>query len=759
MSRTIEIARTVERRPYLVLACVFLVSVFMAYGVTRLSMTTDFGKFIPEEHPAIKAKLVFENEFGQVSYAPILIEGDNVTRAEVIHAILELENSLREDPELQDFVKHVEAYTDYIVPIILQMSGGSLLPDNQLEMGVQLLLARQDIAEKVVRKLITADQKAALVNISIKGELSEDERTKIITALHEHVDNFNASNENLLARVTGDTIIHEDIYRMMDRDNSALIPAAIVLVAIILFLVFKRLSDILIALLIVALGSMWAVGIMGYLGLDFTVFHVALVPLLIGLGVDYSIHMLNRYYEERGKGQRVKRAILISTATVGVAVLISTITTMVGFSSFMTSNLVPFRTLGAFAALGILFMFILSLTFLPAVLVVRDRRSTKRIRAMVVKRGKRVDRVLSAVAVGAERYGKPIAAVAVLVTVVCAVSAVGISSTMSVELFLPSHIESVATINEIREKFGGQSTIFVLVRGDVESPEGLQGMLALENSVLSDQNNPERNLITGSWSLAGAVSVATGGQIPADNNFVTTIIQSLDPAVRRRLLSDNRAVIYFFVNAKTDKDSEQATKIVRSKVEAYTGGVFDPSIDGEPAVGGEPVVLSDILSSIAPTIFSSTLLTIFLCFVVLALLFRSLVTGLIVLLPLLLTLGWEFGTLRLLGWSLDVLTMGISALIIGLGVDYSVHVTHRFREERRGKEPQQAIRATVMSIGTAMLAAAATTIGVFAVLSLSGMPAMGRFGALTALVIFYGLVAALIILPSVLVVRALWKRK
>ena len=469
--------------------------------------------------------------------------------------------------------------------------------------------------------------------------------------------------------------------------------------------------------------------------------------------------MLNRYYEERGKGQRVRGAILTSITTVGVAVSISTITTMVGFSSFMTSSLVPFRTLGAFAALGILFTFVLSLTFLPAILVVRDRRGAKGIKAMVMKRGKRVDRILAAAAIGAERHGKPIIVAAVVVTVLCAVSAVGIPSTMSVELFLPNHVESVATVNEINEKFGGQSIIFVLAGGDVVSPQGLQEMLALENSVLHDQSNSGQSLITGSWSLADAVSLAAGGQIPADANIIAAIVQNLDPAVKGRLLRDNQAVIYFFVNAKTDKDGEQATKIVRSSVRAHADGVLNMNIDGEPAVGGEPVILSDILGSIAPTLFSSTALTILLCFVVLVLLFRSLVTGLVALLPLLLTLGWEFGTLRLLGWPLDVLTMGISALIIGLGVDYSVHVTHRFREERARAGPHQAVRATVMSIGTAMLAAAATTIGVFAVLSLSGMPAMGRFGTLTALVIFYGLVAALVILPSILVIRALWKRR
>lgn len=736
-----KVARAVERRPYLVILCVLLVSGFMVYGATKLSMTTEFDKFLPREYPSVKTKLEFENEFGSVSYALVLIEGDNVTKAGAIRAILELENSLQTDPELQSAVTRVEAYTDYV------LSGGMLPPDLQLEASVQLMLIQPVVAEKVVGKLITADQTAALIKVSVSGELPRAERTKVTSALRERVDNFNSVNENLQAGITGDVILYEDIFGMMNRDNSVLIPAAILLVAIILFLVFKRPSDIIAPLLIVGLGSMWAVGAMGYLGLEFTMIHVALVPLLLGLGIDYSIHMLNRYYEECGRGQRVKGAISTSIATAGAAISIAAVTTMIGFGSFMTSDLPPIRTLGAFAALGILFTFVLSLTFLPAVLVARDRRGMKRIRAIVVRRGKRVDKVLSAAAIGAERHRKPIVMVAALVTVVCALSAAGISSTMSFETFLPSNVESVATLNKIEEKFGGQMIIFVLAGGDVTSLQGLQEMLALENSVLSDENNPGQTLITGSLSLARVV------QSP-DN------IENLDPAVRARLLSaSNKAAIYFFVNARTDKETEQATKIVRSNVERHTGGALDLSLNGAPAVSGEPVILSDVLGSITPSMLSSTALTVLLCLIVLVLLFRSLVIGFIALLPLLLTLSWEFATLRALGWSLDVLTMGISALIIGLGVDYSVHVTYRFREEREKLGPQQAIRVTIMSTGTAMLAAAATTIGVFAVLSLSGMPALARFGSLTALVILYGIVAAGVILPSILVVRALWKRR
>lgn len=747
MSWMSKVAMAVERRPRLVITCVLGVSILMAFGVTSLSMTTDFSKFIPREQPTIKVKLAFEENFGKLSHEAILIEGDNVARAAAIRAILEMESSLRSDERLENYLYQVEAYTDYVVPPILKVTGGVLPPDPQLESGIQMLMARPEIAKAVVGKLITADQSSALVSISLSGGMSEDERAEVNAVLHEHVDNF---DKNLKASLTGDITVHEEIYGMMNRDNRILIPVAILLVAVIILLVFKRISDVFVALVIVGLGSMWAVGTMGLLQLDFTMFHVALVPLLLGLGVDYSVHMLNRYYEEIGRGRPVKRAIFTSITTVGVAVSISTLTTMIGFSSFVTSSLVPFRTLGIFAALGILFTFILSITLLPAALVLRDRKMARDLKATITMREKRVNKLLTFTAAAAERHWKPITAAAVAVAALCAISAVGIPTTMSVELFVPEHVESVAALNRINEKFGGQSTIFVLAGGDVTSPEGLREMLMLENSVLHDKENPE-NLIRGAWSLADAVSLAGGGQIPADGEIVAEIIQQLEPAAK--LLSGGTAVIYFFVNARTDEEGRLATEIIRRNVGEFKGKALDLTIDGEPAVGGEPVVITDILSSITPTLFNSTVVTIILCFLVLAILFRSLTTGLIALLPLLLTINWEFGTLRILGWPLDVLTMGISALIIGLGVDYSVHVIHRFREERERHGAQLAVRSTIMNIGTAMLTAATTTIGVFAVLSLSGMPAMGRFGVLTALVISYGIISALMILPSILVFR------
>jgi hypothetical protein len=480
--------------------------------------------------------------------------------------------------------------------------------------------------------------------------------------------------------------------------------------------------------------------------------HVALVPLIIGLGIDYSIHILNRYYEERGKDAPAGRAISRSVRTTGVAVALAAATTVIGFGSFMVSDFPAIATMGIFAAMGIAFTFLLATGFLPSVLVLRDRKGGK-VKALVARRGKRVDRMLSAVAIGAEHHGRSIVTVAVLVAVVCVFSAYGISTTMSFETFIPGDVPAMSTFTEVQDKFGGQWSIVVLARGGVRTPEGLQTILNLENAVLADGDN----LITGSMSLASLISNLPRG-IPESELEINAIIENedlLDPSQRSRVLSDNVAAIYFYVNAKTDQELVEATRIIEAHVQEIQENLqtpIDVSIDGEPAVGGEPVIIAKVVGTISSSTMRTTFSALLLCLVVLAVVFRSPLLGVIALLPIVLTIGWELGVLRVLGWSMDVLTMGISALTIGIGIDYAIHIIHRFREERgRRGELQRAIRTTVMQVGTALLTAAATTIGVFGVLALSRMPAMARFGALTALVIFFAFVSALVVLPSVLV--------
>lgn len=744
----------VVRRPGVIVAAVILVTIFMSYGVTRLSSSTDFQEFLPSDSPAVRTSEEFKRNFGSATEI-ILVKAENVIEAQIFLAINRLENSLRTEASLQDYIVDVSSYVDYVNTYL--PPGSEFLPDPALEEFIQATLSQPGVSSAIGR-LLSDNQGATLITVSTASGLSADERNEKTKIFVDHVRSFDENDENVELGVTGDLILNNEIFDLMGRDNRVLIPAAGVFVVIVLFFVFRRFSDIGIPLVTVALGAVWALGAMAWLNLKFTMIHVAMIPLILGLGIDYSVHMLNRYYEERGKGAPAGKAIRASMRTTGIAMTLAALTTIVGFGSFMISDLPPLRTLGALSAAGVASTFVLSTTFLPALLVLRDRKGGK-VKAMVARRGKRVDRLLSAAAIGAEHHNRTVVAVAVTLAIVGSVAIYGISTSMSFETFLPPDVPSIAALNEIEDQFGGQMTIYVLANGGIKTPEGLQAMLDLENAVLADSDN----LITGSLSLADVVSSIAGG-IPPSEAAVEPIIENdaLPDLIKTQLgkvLDENLAVIYFYVNTTTDQEMAEASRIIRAHVENVPTGFIDMTLDGGLAVGGEPVVISEVLVSINEGMVRTTILALILCLLILILAFKSLQFGAMAMMPLLLTVGWEFGTLRALGWSMDVLTMGISALVIGIGIDYAVHIVHRFREERRGNDIEQAIRTTIMHVGTALIAAAATTIGVFGILALSRMPVFTRFGALTALVIFFAFAAALVVLPSILVVVRRRKRK
>ena len=766
-----RVARVSERRPRTIVIVAILLTCFMAYGVTKVSMTADFKKFLPEDYPSVKTTLELENKFGGTSYEMILLKADNVTKADIIRDILALENALRSNPRLENYAKMYYSYVDYVIQYIPNYE---LLPDDLLEASVEALLesfSSNSQTSGTISRLLTADRKAAVVYIYVNTQLAISELIDKTAVLRECVENFKKTHTNLTVSVGGTYSSYSDIMEMMNRDNRVLIPAAMILVVIILFLIFRRFSDILLCFMVIGLGCMWAIGAMGHLGLDFTMVHVALIPLLLGMGVDYSIFILNKYYEGRGKGLRPQKAVRVSVSTIGTAILMCVTTTVIGFASFSISDIPPIQTLGILAGLGIFFTFILATTLLPSIVVFRDKRKIREIKAIAAKRGKKVDRVLSSAATGAERHRKLVILGVAWIVVICSISALGVSTTMSFKTFLPSDVESIATQNEIKELFGGQSQLFVLAKGDLLTPQSLIDMYSFENAVISDKNN-QGQLITGSLSLAKMVytqATATGENVLLlTESKIAAIVENLRTApltqtyMNMLLTVDNSdAAILFYVNATTDEEMRQATEIVRANVPAFTGAFLDLTTNGDPAVGGEPAIIADILGEITSGMIKTTLVALILCLIVLAIIFKSLWMGAMCILPVALVLTFELGTLRLLGWSLDVLTMGISALVIGAGIDYSVQMVYRFREEwkTRGRPPQEAIRATVMNTGTSILAAMATTVGVFAVLALSRMPALGRFGSLTAIVITYALLAALFILPCVIMFYALRKRK
>jgi predicted RND superfamily exporter protein len=172
---------------------------------------------------------------------------------------------------------------------------------------------------------------------------------------------------------------------------------------------------------------------------------------------------------------------------------------------------------------------------------------------------------------------------------------------------------------------------------------------------------------------------------------------------------------------------------------------------------GMPVLMIDLLSSIVPTQLKTSGLALILCALIVILIFKSVFFGLAATSVVFISIAMELGMLSILGWPLDFMTVMVSSLVIGAGIDFGIHVTHRFREEwhHGGVEVDEAIRRTIGNVGKALLAAAITTAGAFAIIAISDMTPLRRFGGITAISLTCALLASLLVLPSILAWKAI----
>lgn len=762
-----RVVKSSEEHPYAVLVIVGLITVAMVYGVTQISMSSEMEEYLPEEYTSVKVSDEIENKIGGTRSETILIEDDNLISASNLKAIIELKFRLAENKVFENYIKKIQTFTDYIIPIVENRFGDwTKIPPQTFEKTVSQLLARPEIKEQT-SSFLSENRTAVLIVMRINSGLNTDRLYDLMEKLDKSVQGFDEERKNLNAGLTGTISMEMETQSIMNRDNKILIPAAIIVIMVILFLVFRRLSDTALPFLVLGLGAVWVIGTMGLLNISFTMVYVALIPVLLGVGIDYTIHMLNRYYEERGKGYAVENSSVRSVRTVGLAIALTAITTIIGFFSFGTSSMPPVRNFGLLAGGGVFYIFALTTTMLPSLIVLRDRGEEKgKQNKTYEKSSDGLDRILPKLEIGVLHHKKPVLIVVTIVTAICVASVPGLTTSMSFNEFLPEEADSVQASQRIGKYFGGQGMQnYVLVEGDFRDPDSLATIQSLQKSI---ENDPEsKGLITDSASIVDLILYSSGGEIPPTRFQVSRILIGLKEQrpdqLGRLLLGDNQGLVYFSMKATTDKEMEKATEIIRDHIENLsdmeTNGL-KLTLDGEPAVGGSAAILTDVLNSILPNMRNSIILAIILVVIVLGLVFRSAKLGLIGCLPVVIALLWEFGAIRALGWSLNVMNMMVSALAIGIGVDFTIHVTHRFMEEwNNGESPEQAMSTTIQNVGRAIIAAASTTIGAFLVLSLSQMPPVTQFGQLAALVILFSLVSALTVLPVLLLTYTKGKKE
>jgi predicted RND superfamily exporter protein len=780
-----RLASMSEKRPWLVILMVLLFTAIALVGITRIKREFGYRSMLPKSVESVKALDKANEIFGGTTEEEIMLEGDDLLNGTVVRKVAGFPAYIQGNGELWDkFVTEITTPLDEMVyypaeewlpseESLLEKVGD--LSDEELSRQVKLNI---DFAKQRAEKLglpgsgvqdISQDGKAMLIRAKINPDTKTGEQIKLVEPFETTTREYFSDLSGLSLYETGMASQNRDSNAKTMRETRLLFMLALIFILLVLYLTFRRISDVMLTMTVILVTIIWVLGLSGWLRFPFTYTSVAIMPLMLGIDIAYAIHVMSRYYEERRKGADPYKSVVASVITVGVAVFLTAATTAFGFASFGISNLPPIQQFGALCVAGVMFSFLLAVTMLPAAVVLRDRGKKaqekwdrKNKKRMDRPEETRLDKFLARIAILSEHHRALVGMVTLAIIVACIVLGFNISSEADLSSMMPKDTPSAIASDEINNIFGGQNIAFALVEGDILEPFNLESMLKYEEAISSTSytthNGDPIILREKVVSIADIVYGANNGSIPSSKGEVVSSLLKLQSSSktgsRLRLISQDGqvAMISVRVSRGTQTDMKHVADIMRDSRKMITND--DSSIS--MSYSGMPILMIDLMGSIVPTQLKTSGLALILCALIVILTFNSLFFGLAATSVVFISIAMEIGALVLLGWPLDFMTVMVSSLVIGAGIDFGIHVSHRFREEwhHGGVDIDEAIRRTIDNVGRALLAAAVTTAGAFAIIAVSDITPLRRFGGITALSLTFSLLSSLLVLPSILAWRA-----
>jgi hydrophobe/amphiphile efflux-3 (HAE3) family protein len=600
------------------------------------------------------------------------------------------------------------------------------------------------------------NSKSAVVQVRLKPGLPEAERGRAISAIREAVAMKNWQPVNGVSyTVTGAPVVVNDVTDVLSSSLLRLLIGGLVVMALALLLVFRsRLRLLPLAIALAAAGVVF--GLMALFGFSLTMASIAVLPVLLGLGVDYAIQ-----YQARVEEEGVERAVRSALPTIATACL----ATVVGFAVLLLSPVPMVRGFGLLLIVGIAVAFVLALwTGTAALARFGDRpegmfgpalRGAGEILSALVRPLAFVGRFVARLASGVTRLGLRRPGRVLAVGFVLALAGWVVDSQTEVvsdiRQLVPSDLAAVRDLGVLQESTGVAGEIDVLVEGaDLTDPEVVKWMRDYQSGLL------KKFKYSGAKNGCGKAELCPALSLP---DLFRTEAAVADQATIRGLLD---AVPAYFSQAVITADRKTATltfgiKLMSLERQQEVIDAMRASLDPPKGVRAElaglPVLGAEANAKLSSPWRRLGTLFVGLLAVGLALLavYRSRERAWVPLVPIALATGWSALVLFFLGVPLNPMSATLGALVIAISTEFAVLLTARFREERaRGYGVEEALARTYASTGAAVRASGVTAIAGFAVLAFSDVNMLSDFGRVTVVDLTVSLLGVLAVLPAVL---------
>lgn len=752
------LARIIWRFRHILSLIIVIGALAFAPIVGRVTIDNDLTSWFSVDDPVYQQYERFRDEFGGTRTLIVAV------RAPSKDALLSEEafafiDKVSGDIERVDTVERVNSLSTATIvdalPATADDDGGievRPLIDDVASKGARVAGERALEDDLLRGDLISEDGTVTAIIVSFDEARIDDVRSGVIDRIHAIVDP--ALPEGFEAFYNGSLEISETYNRITVENQTKFTPPILILTMTAVYLMFRSWRKTALTLVAILVSVLWTVGLYVVLGLNFNVLASMIVPLVIVLAIADDVHIIQHFDQARRAGQTAEEAFKSTITHLTAPLFGASATTSLGMLSLATSSVVAVKAFGVGAAVGVMVDFVISLVFVPTLMAWMrpDRAAPPQERWFLEP--------LRRLAGFSTRHAHAILAVA---TVLAAVAVVGVMrlevDTNHISFFSKNHPlgKSAAVIDQ---KLGGVYGFQIMLEGppgSMQQPDTLRRIDALADRI---EAFPEVRKVT---TLADYVKrinreLEGGGpeaaRIPSEPDriaqelFVFTLADEGRHELERVVSSDASAsqVSIKLQAMSSDLLWDYVADVERFSEEAFAGTGVRSTVTGSGKLFAQLdhyLVMSQISS------FATAFVTVF---AVIFLVFRSARYGLLAIVPNLFPVLAVFGVMGWLGISLNIATVMVASVALGVVDDDTIHFISRFRRERKGGASiNDAIERATIYEGRAALTTAIINTAGFAVLMMSEYRPSAWFGGLLALTMIVAFLAEVFILPAIIV--------
>jgi hydrophobe/amphiphile efflux-3 (HAE3) family protein len=593
-----------------------------------------------------------------------------------------------------------------------------------------------------------------------KGRLiSEDGKyTAIVCRISQDVDKNTVAKE--LKKIATESGMSEKIYldgvpfqfltiqEFIIDDLILLTPLIILIISLSLLVSFRNLRGILLPIISVAMGIVWSMGLMSIFGVKLTPISDAIPVVLYAIASSYSIYIINKFRDTvTNKETKIEDA-KEGLSEVGLAVILSGLTTFAGFLSFVFgAYLNIISDFGIFMALGVVFNLIIAITFVPSVLSYLPVQKKKYNVGDAKPKIGLLEKFLGNLADITIKRKKTVLAITTLIVLLTLIGIPLIKNNIDILNYFRPKTSIRQSAKVMNKEFGGSIPIQILVRGDIQDPKVLSEMKKFQ-LFLNNQKDVKNAQSVADFIEEMNDCMGEGKKIPDNRDKVANLwflIEGED--LIKQLVNDDKTegiIQASMVNVDTKRYHE-----IDKALDDYIANIKDNSFTMVKT--GMPSIYSSFDDNLMSNLYQSILLSIILIFICMLLLLKSIKGAIVGMIPLLMTMGFIFGFMGITGIALDIATVLIASITVGAGIDYAIHfITTYTYYIKNGFGVSEAIRETMITKGKAIIISVFTIMLGFLILVFANLLPLQQFGILIAVTMFCAGFGAITVLPAVI---------